>query len=51
MAFATYEHCRRYIEQHWLTLRTLEQIASECHVNNAYPFGIGTRPRWTIGGD
>jgi AraC-like DNA-binding protein len=36
MAFATYEHCRRYIEQHWLTLRTLEQIASECHVNNAY---------------
>lgn len=36
MAFATYEHCRRHIEQHCLRLRTLEQIADECHVNNAY---------------
>jgi AraC-like DNA-binding protein len=35
-AFATYEHCRRHIEQHCLRLRTLEQIARECHVNNAY---------------
>jgi AraC-like DNA-binding protein len=25
-----------HIEQHSLRLRTLEQIASECHVNNAY---------------
>lgn len=36
MAFVTYEHCRRYIGQHYLRLRTLEQIASECHINNAY---------------
>jgi AraC-like DNA-binding protein len=36
MAFSTYEQCRRYIEQHCLRLRTLKQIANECHVNNAY---------------
>ena len=35
-AFATYQQCRQHIEQHSLRLRTLEQIASECHVNNAY---------------
>ena len=36
LAFATYQQCRRYIEQRFLQLRTLEQIARECHVNNAY---------------
>lgn len=36
LAFATYQQCRSYIEQHFLQLRTLEQIAKECHVNNAY---------------
>ena len=36
MAFATYQNCRRYIEEHFLKLRTLEQIARECHINNAY---------------
>jgi len=36
LAFATYEQCRRHIEKHCLRLRTLEQIADECHVNNAY---------------
>ena len=36
LAFNTYEQCRRHIEQHCLRLRTLEQIAGECHVNNAY---------------
>jgi len=36
LAFATYQHCRQHIEQHSLRLRTLEQIAGECHVNNAY---------------
>ena len=36
LAFATYQQCRRYIEQRYLQLRTLEQIAKECHVNNAY---------------
>jgi AraC-like DNA-binding protein/quercetin dioxygenase-like cupin family protein len=35
-AFATYQQCRRHIEQHCLRLRTLEQIADECHINNAY---------------
>lgn len=35
-AFATYEQCRRHIEQHSLRLRTLEQIAAECHLDAAY---------------
>lgn len=35
-AFMTYQQCRGHIEQHSLRLRTLAQIASECHVNNAY---------------
>ncbi|HXR48744.1 MAG TPA: AraC family transcriptional regulator [Candidatus Limnocylindrales bacterium] len=36
LAFATYQHCRRHIEQHFLRLRTLEEVAAECHVNKAY---------------
>jgi AraC-like DNA-binding protein len=36
LAFTTYQQCRRHIEQHSLRLRTLEQIADECHANNAY---------------
>ena len=35
-AFATFQQCRQHIEDHSLRLRTLKQIASECHVNNAY---------------
>ncbi len=35
-AVATFQRCRQHIEQHSLRLRTLEQIAGECHVNNAY---------------
>ena len=35
-AFATFQRCRQHIERHNLRLRTLEQIADECHVNNAY---------------
>jgi AraC-like DNA-binding protein len=35
-AFATFQQCRQHIDQHSLRLRTLEQIATECHVNNAY---------------
>ena len=35
-AFATFQQCRQHIENHSLRLRTLEQIATECHVNNAY---------------
>jgi AraC-like DNA-binding protein len=36
LAFETYQHCRQHIEKHSRRLRTLEQIAAECHVNNAY---------------
>jgi AraC-like DNA-binding protein len=36
LAFTTYQQCRRHIEQYSLRLRTLQQIADECHVNNAY---------------
>ncbi len=35
-AFGTYQQCRNHIERHFLRLHTLEQIAGECHVNNAY---------------
>jgi len=34
-AFATYQQCRSHIEQHSSRLRTLGQVARECHVNNA----------------
>ena len=36
LAFATYQQCRQHIEQHNLRLRTLQQIASECHISSAY---------------
>jgi AraC-like DNA-binding protein len=36
LAFGTYQQCRGYIDAHFLRLRTLDQIAQECHVNNAY---------------
>ena len=35
-SFATYQHCRSYIEEHSLRLRTLKQMAGECRVNDAY---------------
>ena len=35
-AFATFQRCRQHIEQHCLRLKTLGQIAGECHINNAY---------------
>jgi AraC-like DNA-binding protein len=35
-AFATYRQCRQYIERHYQRLRTLRQIADECHLDNAY---------------
>jgi AraC-like DNA-binding protein/quercetin dioxygenase-like cupin family protein len=35
-AFLTYQKCRQYIEQNFERLRTLTQIARECHVNSAY---------------
>jgi AraC-like DNA-binding protein len=36
MAFATWQHCRAHIQQHFKRLRTLEQVGAECHVNAAY---------------
>jgi AraC-like DNA-binding protein len=36
LAFSTYQQCRRHLEQHYLQLRSLEQIACDCHINNAY---------------
>jgi AraC-like DNA-binding protein len=36
LAFSTYQQCRAHIERNFLKLRTLEQIAGECHANNAY---------------
>jgi len=36
LAFNSYQQCRRHIEQHFLRLRTLEEIAGECHLNTAY---------------
>jgi AraC-like DNA-binding protein len=36
LAFTTYEQSQQHIQQHFRRLRTLEQIAAECHVNAAY---------------
>jgi len=36
LALVTYQKCRQYIERHAARLQTLEQIATECNVNNAY---------------
>ena len=36
LAFATYQSCRRHIQEHFLRLKTLQQIAGECHVDAAY---------------
>ncbi|MDY0358061.1 MAG: AraC family transcriptional regulator, partial [Sedimentisphaerales bacterium] len=35
-AFSTYQSCRQYIRDHFATLRTLEEIAESCHVDEAY---------------
>ena len=35
-AFLTYQKCVRYIQQHFERLRSLDQIARECHINGAY---------------
>ena len=35
-AFATYQRCRRFIEQKYRTLRTVEEVAAACHVQPAY---------------
>jgi len=35
-AFATFQACRQFVQEHYPRLRTLEQIAKECHVDTAY---------------
>ncbi len=35
-AFATYQACRQLMQEHHHRLRTLEQVAKECHVDTAY---------------
>jgi AraC-like DNA-binding protein len=35
-AYATYQRCRQHIQAQHLRLRTLAQIARECHINPAY---------------
>lgn len=35
-AFATYQQCREYIEIHFRRIKTLEELAMNCHVNGAY---------------
>lgn len=35
-AFATYQQCRRYIEENFATVRTLREVADACHLDLAY---------------
>ena len=35
-AFATYQQCRRHIEEHALKLRSMQEVADACHVNLSY---------------
>lgn len=35
-AWTSFERCRRYIQNHCLSIRTLDEVASACGVNKAY---------------
>lgn len=35
-AFATYQRCRQFIEEHYAELRGLQEVAAGCHVNLSY---------------
>ncbi|MEO8616946.1 MAG: AraC family transcriptional regulator [Luteolibacter sp.] len=35
-AFATYQRCRKFIEENFVKLRTLRDVADACHVDHAY---------------
>jgi AraC-like DNA-binding protein len=35
-AYATYQRCRQHVQTHYVELRTLAQIARQCHVDPAY---------------
>jgi AraC-like DNA-binding protein/quercetin dioxygenase-like cupin family protein len=36
LAFATYQHCREHIQRHFLRLRSVAQVAAECHLDDTY---------------
>lgn len=36
LAFGTYQHCREHIQNNFLKLRSIEQVAAECHLDNTY---------------
>lgn len=36
LAFATYQHCRGHIQRDFLRLRSVAQVAEECHLDNTY---------------
>jgi AraC-like DNA-binding protein len=36
LAFATYQRCRQHIAEHFETIKSLEPIAKQCHVDRAY---------------
>lgn len=36
LAFATYQHCREYIQRDFLRLRSVAQVANECHLDDTY---------------
>jgi AraC-like DNA-binding protein len=36
LSFATFQACQQYVQTHFLELKTLEQIARQCHVHRVY---------------
>ena len=36
LAFATYQHCREHLLRHFLRLRSVAQVAGECHLDDTY---------------
>ena len=36
LSFTTYQQCRQHIETHFQRLKTLRQVAQECHLDSAY---------------
>lgn len=36
LSFTTYQQCRQHLETHFQRLKTLQQMAEECHVDAAY---------------
>ena len=36
LSLLSYQHCRKHIEENFQRLKTLEQLANECHLDGAY---------------